>query len=52
MLTITISSDMIQLTDTVAVRSYYGKVSKCYKGTNSDIAQQLTFTVSTGSDKV
>lgn len=52
-LTVTISSDMIQqMTDTAAVRSHYGRVSKCHKAINSDRAQQVTATVSTSSDNV
>jgi hypothetical protein len=52
MLTVTISSDMIQVTDTATVRSDYGRVSKCHKAINSDTAQQVTVTVSTSSDNV
>jgi len=52
MLKVTISSDMIRVTDIAAVRSNYGRVNKYHKAINFDIAQQVTVTVSTSSDNV
>jgi len=51
-LTATIGSDVIQVTDTAAVRSDYGRVSKCHKAINSDIEQHVTVTVTRSSDNV
>jgi hypothetical protein len=52
MLKVTISSHMIQVTDTARVRSDYGRVNTYDKAINFDIAQQVTVTASTSSDNV
>jgi hypothetical protein len=53
MVTVTISSaTILQITETVAVRSDYDTVSKCHKAINSDITWQVTVTVSASTDDV